>query len=143
MIRLWVLPEHRLVVRQLCGEVTLEEALETAFEALEHPDYQTGFVTLQDHRRAHFDLSGVELAELAKQLQPRIKTIGRMAMVVNNPLAWGITRMAAVFLRPLGAEIRPCHTVREAKEWLGLPASLRLPFESDSDRKAEGQPVAG
>ena len=142
MIRMWVLPEHRLVVRQLCGEVTLEDALETAFAALDHPDYQPGFATLQDHRRAHFDLSGVELAELARQLQPRVKPIGRMAMVVNNPLAWGITRMAAVFLRPLGAEIRPCHTVKEAKEWLGLPPGLVLPFEADAD-EADEQPAAG
>lgn len=137
MIRLWVMPEHRLVVRQLCGEVTLADALETALEALEHPDYQPGFVTLQDHRRSHFDLSGVELAELARQLRPRIEAIGRMAMVVNNPLAWGITRMAAVFLRPLGAEIRPCHRVKEAKEWLGLPPSLRLPFESEAGSGAD------
>lgn len=130
--QLWVLPEHRLVVRQMVGAVTVEQAIDTAHAALDHPDYRPGFVTLQDNRLAHVQFSGPELRRVAAALQLRRKDlgeVGRMALLLDSPLAWGITRMAGVIFERLVGEIRPFRDLAEAKAWLGLPADLRLPFE--------------
>lgn len=131
-IQLWVLPEHRLVVRQMVGPVTVSQAIETAVAALDHPDYRPGFVTIQDNRLAHVQFSGAELRRVADALQLRREELtetGRMALLLDSPLAWGITRMAGVIFEGVVGELRPFRDLAEAKAWLELPADLRLPFE--------------
>jgi hypothetical protein len=126
----WYYPEHDLVVTKIVGNPTLEELRKFIQETARDPRLRPGLKILQDNRDASINLSYDEITSLAAFVKSVSKNIPRAsAILIKNPMMFGITRQASVGFEDIGVQThRPFYELRDALQWLGIPEVIELPI---------------
>lgn len=84
-----------------------------------HEDFAPGFHVLFDARGSEVNPSLQEIKEmLATTHQVAKHFSGRWAVVVSDPLRYGLARMASSLASPLGMKMNAFHSLNEALSWL-------------------------
>jgi hypothetical protein len=113
--------ERRLVL--ITGEAvaTPEEWFDMMAEAVADPRYKPGFDFLYDRTKVtHVPDAMYVRAWVFRHAQMMNKAGGgRLAVVVGEPVIYGMIRMASVYAERAGASVAVFWSEREALEWLG------------------------
>jgi hypothetical protein len=116
-------PDTRVVWATGSGNLTRAEILEGLVGMVGDPLFEPGCAQLCDLR----DVTGVEVAgrELrqivaeASALGSRLGS-GKLAIVAERPVVYGLSRMYEVFTEDLGIEAKTFRDRDEAMKWLGI-----------------------
>lgn len=79
----------------------------------------------------HLNLSSEELIDLAHAVKSNPYKPEKVAVVTNNDLLYGLSRMFSGFREEPGTEISVFRTTDEALDWLDIEARLPAPAEQD------------
>jgi hypothetical protein len=110
---------RRLVVSTGSGTLTGDEMRGHQARLKSDPEFESDMDQLMD-------FTGVEHVEITPQEVPQLaydnpfREGSRRAIVVQQPLPYGLVRMFQAMTEPHGAEIKLFHEVGEAMRWLGL-----------------------
>ncbi len=127
--------ERRLVRVVASGKPTAAEWLAAVDAALADPRFLPGFDCLYDRSRVGLVPDGLTLRRLAKDCAPALERFhgGRLAVVVSQPVVYGMMRMASVFAEALGLALDVFWTETAALAWLG-GARPHTPSDGAADR---------
>jgi hypothetical protein len=114
--------QNRLVAYVVEGNATAEEARAFLDAVVAHPRYCYGFDFFGDRRDVAEAPEPVYIYAVAAEVNARARLIGpcRWAVVVGDPLAFGMARMWGSMAQSSGVEIRAFRTAEEAAGWLAL-----------------------
>ena len=117
---------RRLVLLRTEGRQDLDEWFARLDEAASHPEFGPGFSFLCD-RTGTVDVPDAEMARAwATRYATRINQAGggRLAVIVDQPVVYGMVRMAAIFAEIKGANVAVFYSAAEALEWLGRDSEI-------------------
>jgi hypothetical protein len=108
--------QNRLVAYVVEGNATAEEARAFLDAVVAHPHYCYGFDFFGDRREVDSAPEPVYIYAVAAEVNARARLIGpcRWAVVVGDPLAFGMVRMWGLMAQASGVEIRAFRTAEEA-----------------------------
>jgi hypothetical protein len=135
-IQFTVEPELSLVSYTVTGSIRMNDAKEFFDAILTHPDFRRGFNFIGDRRdmvTARADEYARAVAALVEQNRRRLAPC-RWAVLVPNPVAFGMARMWSLMASETGVSIQPFYELTEAIEWLGLPPGSRPDLLKDQPR---------
>jgi hypothetical protein len=114
----------RLFRLDLVGSYSIDEIEESFDRALADEAFPEDAVFLADVRRsgALATRDAHDINTVADRLGPRLeRSVSRCAMVAEEPVHFGLMRMATVFLETHGVQAMVFDDLFAAVEWLGLP----------------------
>ncbi|MDQ8192871.1 hypothetical protein QEH59_00440 [Coraliomargarita sp. SDUM461004] len=120
------IPEHRLVIETITGDITLEGMIEKTQSLLSHPDYNRLYSGLVDLRSAVTRISKVEILGFA-QLIDTSEQFGHApwAILCGDPMIQGLSQVFQ--MRQTSPEsIGVFTTVADAAKFLDRPIILEL-----------------
>ncbi len=123
-----ILPEKRVFIEKMEGEITMEGLLRAIAIIWADPDYSSNFGGVLDLRNANLLLNPTEIGELAKMLiADKSAATGRFALLVNKPFETALSMIFETKMKPK-QEINVFTEVANAAWFLQLPAEdLLLP----------------
>ena len=112
---------ERLVILRAAAYSAPDEWFEVMAAAIADPRFGPGFDFLYDRRRVDHVPDAMYVRSWVFRHAEMMKPIGlpRLAVVVTQPVVYGMIRMASVFAESAGAAVDAFWTEREALEWLG------------------------
>lgn len=115
-----ILPELNLVRHRVWGQVSTHEFRDFSLQVRADPRFRTGMNILADLRDATLDVSQEEMMEFTKYMSKQ-SAIGKHAVVVAGPLAFGLTRMYELMSDSMVQRdgIRIFQDMSAAEAWLG------------------------
>jgi hypothetical protein len=116
-------PRQRLVIYSVERDATPEEAREFFREVASHPAFRTGFDFLGDRLGVGAAPEPTYIYSVAAEVNARARQLApcRWAVVVRDPLGFGMARMWSLMAQNSGVEIRAFQRADDAVAWLGLP----------------------
>ena len=120
-------PSKGLVVYAVSGKVSKSHAKDFLDAVLTHPDFRRGFHFLGDRREmvtARADEYARSVAALVEENRQQLAPC-RWAVLVPNPVAYGMARMWSLMAGDTGVTVQPFYELGEAIEWIGLPHDYR------------------
>ena len=101
------------------GPVDVGESLAAGLALTQQPDFQPHYAVLVDAREIEFAPSAMEIEHLGRALA-RFKEsfLGRIALLVQGTLMFGIMRMLCSVAEANGFPMRPFTDLDEACAWL-------------------------
>jgi len=108
--------ERSLIRRRWRGEVTARFVLNATSEIQAHPDFDGSFDILSDYREVELSITPAE----ARAVMDTVKGwhSGRIAMVANSDILYGMARLGQVHLDPDMSKVRVFRDEGEARSWL-------------------------
>ncbi|MEM9060466.1 MAG: hypothetical protein AAGD13_08370 [Pseudomonadota bacterium] len=121
---LFLIDRMNLVFMRTSGRVDLHGLMETQRFLAEETLLKSSLDVLIDAREIDFSIRAEQVISAGRALRASRAShdVKRLAIVVKDDLAFGITRMFMVF-RQIGNEYSVHRTIPLAIEWLGLPAA--------------------
>lgn len=101
------------------GPIDIDESLATGATLMERADFQPDFGVFVDAREIDFSPSAIEIEQLGRTLgQFKERFLGRIAVLVQGTLMFGIMRMICSVAEANGFPMRPFTDFEEASAWL-------------------------
>lgn len=111
------------------GHFSLQELLGAVAEVMKHPDYRPGLKSLNDLREVTVSFTTAEVRTVAEFLKGQDGLIGqgKIAMVLSNDAAYGMTRAFQVYATNPSMQFEVFRDIPSACEWLGIDPPEDLP----------------
>lgn len=119
-----IIPEHRLVIEVVTGEVTLEELIRKTEVIFTNAAYQPGYIAMMDFRQAVSRMSKVELYGYTNLVsKTEFFGISKCAIITNNP---GLVALSQIFKQrmPNQETFETFSTIKAAAAFVGSPIAL-------------------
>jgi len=131
--------QHRCYVVRWIADPSEESSREHWKALTEHPEFEPGHAALHDFRGRN-PRGGYEEAQegrdtYVRDVAPHVGD-GRVAMLVDSPMAYGQARMIAIMLA-LEETSLVTYSEEDAKEWVGLSADYEFPYPTPSSGSSE------
>jgi hypothetical protein len=114
--------EKNVLWRTISGDATLDELIGSISESLKRPDLPSGLRSVMDFRTVTSFGKPSDIRKyfnLIFQYKEKLKGI-RVAVVVSDDVAYGLTRMLQAHTDRLPLEIGVFRDIDEATTWLGI-----------------------
>jgi hypothetical protein len=92
MIDYRILPEHRLIVICLFGDVSVDDIIANSLTLRSDPDYSPDYDSLVDNKLLEHTFTAEEIHRLSSRNMDQ-DTSGRIAVVAPNAVIFGMSRM--------------------------------------------------
>jgi hypothetical protein len=122
-------PELGVNFIRFTGRIRFKDLLEGQHLVLQHPDYRPSYHSFTDLRQARLELSSQEVQRFRECLQHNKDTsgaLGRMAMVVDREVDYGLCRMWCFLADQLYAGQDVFRDSTLALDWLDLSPDFDL-----------------
>ena len=112
-----------VILARTSGETSSDELLENLAALLAHPEYGPAMRLLLDMRRVTPSLLRGDVLRIAGFIRDHRGEIGalRVAVVVPGEASFGMAQEQKVELDESPVDMEVFRSMREAREWLGLP----------------------
>ena len=114
-----------LLTVEAVGEIAEQDIQQYKTALTDDPDLRSVTREICDIREAALSISPTRMAEVAGLHRDVFAGVGSTmcAVIVSSDLLYGLLRMYAQCVGPLGHEVLPFRDIAEARKWLGLPES--------------------
>lgn len=120
-----ILPEHKLIVEQVGGEITITEIAQKAKKLFADPLYKNDYCGIADYRGAVSGMSKVELYAFADLVNQTNKFgQGKWAILADDPIVVALSQLFKQRVENAD-NIEVFATARAAVQYLGIPEALK------------------